>query len=258
MCMPASGRGVQVRMSDALCDPGSWTVRSDHSITTPDGLCLDVSGASTQPGAAVISWTCTGRANQQWTFHPGGAITSDASGLCLDITGGSVASGAPVEVWSCNGKPHQLWSYSVAPYPYSLISATVGGGNLTEAIDGGLVMSPDQSVHADMQWTFLDGLLQNAVDGRCLEASRTTVFFTTCDPKRGEQHWDIQPNDGAIELTNWVQGGCLNPPAGDTHQGTVTNGTCTNTSTWRITPNLTSTPADNTRSYIPTTTPGAE
>ena len=44
-----------------------WTLNANGSITgVGSGLCLDVNGAGTANGTAVILWTCNGQANQRW------------------------------------------------------------------------------------------------------------------------------------------------------------------------------------------------
>ncbi|MEV6524469.1 alpha-L-fucosidase [Longispora sp. NPDC051575] len=50
------------------------------------GLCVDVSGGSTQDGAAVIQWTCTNGPNQRWRVT-GGTITAAHSSKVLTIAG---------------------------------------------------------------------------------------------------------------------------------------------------------------------------
>ena len=49
-------------------------------------LCLDAYGQGTSAGTKVVTWSCNGQANQQWTFNSNGTITGVQSGLCLDVT----------------------------------------------------------------------------------------------------------------------------------------------------------------------------
>jgi len=53
------------------CNGGAnqqWNLNSNGTVTgVQSGLCLDVTGAATANGTAVIIWTCNGGANQQWT-----------------------------------------------------------------------------------------------------------------------------------------------------------------------------------------------
>jgi hypothetical protein len=78
-----------------------------------DGLCLDVSDASKLDGAAVIQWTCSSRANQEWTLKSAGTgiynLVSVNSGKCMDVYAASTLRGAAVDQWTCNGHTSQQW-----------------------------------------------------------------------------------------------------------------------------------------------------
>ena len=75
------------------------------------GLLLDVSGASTSPGAEVIDWWANGGSNQVWTFYPVGddvyEIANQNSGQCLTTDG---IAGHGVFQWPCAGSVTQIWS----------------------------------------------------------------------------------------------------------------------------------------------------
>jgi hypothetical protein len=87
---------------------------------TPDNtgaLLLDVSGASTSPGAPVIDWWADGGSNQQWTFSPDGGtntyeIVNVNSGMCLTTDG---VAGDQVFQMPCNGGQIQQWQTSLTP-----------------------------------------------------------------------------------------------------------------------------------------------
>ena len=98
-------------------------------------LRLDVSGASTQPGAPVIDWFVNNGTNQRWVFQipatpPGGVpiecingtcayeIINQNSGQCLTTDG---VAGDQLYQWPCNGSGQQLWSTNL--------------GNLSNATD---------------------------------------------------------------------------------------------------------------------------
>ena len=74
-------------------------------------LVLDVSGASTSPGAGVIQWHGTGGSNQRWNFIPlsdgNEQIVNQNSGMCLTT---SSAAGAQLYQMYCNGSLRQEWS----------------------------------------------------------------------------------------------------------------------------------------------------
>ncbi len=251
-CLQRDGKGGQVSTRTAgQCESLGWTVNPDHTITARDGLCLDAAGAGTSPGTRVITWDCTGRANQRWTFNANGTITGDQSGLCLDITGG------PVELSSCTGGADQRWSYRATPYPDSLISAVNGAGKLAETVTGGVGLAPAaEGVLDDQQWTYvLDGSagrLMNAYDNKCLQASAHVASLVDCKAGEADQQWMLLSTSSGegFQIRNMTRGVCLNTDA--------TLGACTSGSAWRMTPNLTATPARHDHSYIRITTPGAE
>ncbi len=255
-CLQRNGKGGQVATRAAgQCESLGWTVNPDHTITARDGLCLDAAGAGTAPGTQVITWDCTGRSNQQWTFNANGTVTSDASGLCLDITGGQAAPGV-VELWSCNSAPNQRWSYRATVYPYALISAVNGAGRLTETVTDGVGISPATGALSDQQWTYVSdgsgGRLVNAYDNTCLQASATGATLADCKTGNADQQWMLilSSTGEGFQIRNMSRNVCLNTDA--------TLGACTTDSTWRMTPNLTAAPARHDHSYVPVTTPGAE
>jgi hypothetical protein len=71
--------------------------------------CLTAS--ANNDGAAVILQTCTGSANQKWTFT-GGTITAFGN-KCLDVTKGVDQDGTKLQVWTCSANnANQQWYYS--------------------------------------------------------------------------------------------------------------------------------------------------
>ncbi|HUN32233.1 MAG TPA: RICIN domain-containing protein [Trebonia sp.] len=105
--------------STALAGPASASTEFTVHIT-PDntlGLLLDVSGASTQPGAPVIDWYADGGANQEWTFLPDGGtntyeIINANSGQCLTTDG---VAGDQLYQLPCAGGPIQQWQTAITP-----------------------------------------------------------------------------------------------------------------------------------------------
>lgn len=77
--------------------------------------CVDVSGASTKPGAAVQLWDCNGTKAQRWVFSNYSYVTgygelrAFAGTRCLDVSGGNLSSGTVVQSWTCNGTKAQKW-----------------------------------------------------------------------------------------------------------------------------------------------------
>nr|WP_240508258.1 RICIN domain-containing protein [Streptomyces ossamyceticus] len=96
----------------------TYTVVNQHS-----GKCLDVNGASTTDGAAVIQYTCNGAANQQFQLRPVTALgnaddyqlVAVHSGKCVDVSQISTAAGAKIHQWPCDAasalstKKNQIW-----------------------------------------------------------------------------------------------------------------------------------------------------
>lgn len=74
--------------------------------------CLDVSGGSTQSGAAVVQWTCHGNPNQRVTLIEKGNGYYSAqfahSQQCMEVKDGSTSNSAPIVQRPCNGSDRQL------------------------------------------------------------------------------------------------------------------------------------------------------
>ncbi|WP_229914544.1 ricin-type beta-trefoil lectin domain protein [Streptomyces capitiformicae] len=97
----------------AVGDPGlPWRCPSDlHAdvLGSADGVlrCQSAGPGRVRrpdgPGHRVQTWTCTGGADQQWSFNSHGTITGLQSGLPLEVAGTSTASGALLDWGSCNG-----------------------------------------------------------------------------------------------------------------------------------------------------------
>ncbi|MFE6176334.1 glycoside hydrolase [Streptomyces sp. NPDC056464] len=51
----------------------------------------------------------TGDAGQRWLLNSNGQIVSEASGKCLDVGGQATADGSKVGVYTCNGGTNQAW-----------------------------------------------------------------------------------------------------------------------------------------------------
>ncbi len=77
------------------------------------GKCLDVRAFSTDAGAAVQQWSCTGGANQQWLFIAAAdgsyQVQSVNSGMSLNVDGDSSSNGTPVIQWPYSGTPNENW-----------------------------------------------------------------------------------------------------------------------------------------------------
>lgn len=90
--------------------PAAPTAGTPVRLAHPwSGRCLDVSGASTAPGAATIVWDCHAGANQSWTRTAAGELRVYGSS-CLDVSGGGTAAGTAVIAWPCHGGANQKWT----------------------------------------------------------------------------------------------------------------------------------------------------
>jgi hypothetical protein len=92
--------------------------------------CLDVNGASTENGAALIQWQCHGGDNQIWSVEPAedgySRLVSRLSGKCLDVGGESRQDGAPVVQWQCHGGANQQWRVESIGNGYRLVARHSG------------------------------------------------------------------------------------------------------------------------------------
>lgn len=77
------------------------------------GQALDVSGASTANGAAVVQWPYAGGRNQLWNFIPTSAgyyqIKSANSALDLAVTNASSTNGALITQWQFGSAKNDEW-----------------------------------------------------------------------------------------------------------------------------------------------------
>ncbi|MFC1401123.1 MULTISPECIES: RICIN domain-containing protein [Streptacidiphilus] len=103
---------------------GTWSGTSNPTAATHtlaagnSGLLLDVSGASTANGAAVIQWSATGGSNQKWALAQVSGnvytLTGTGSGKCLEVPGSSLVQGVQLDIWTCNGGTNQQWALESA------------------------------------------------------------------------------------------------------------------------------------------------
>jgi hypothetical protein len=78
------------------------------------GKCVDLAGASQQPGAVVQQFTCNGVIGQQWRTVPTDSgyfeLVVAASGQCMTVDNASQADAAQVHQQPCNGAYNQQWT----------------------------------------------------------------------------------------------------------------------------------------------------
>ena len=92
--------------------------------------CLDVSGASSENGSALIQWQCHGGDNQVWSIEPAddgySRVVAGNSGKCLDVSGVSTEDGAPVLQWQCHSGANQQWRVEPVGDGYRFIARHSG------------------------------------------------------------------------------------------------------------------------------------
>ncbi len=76
------------------------------------GKCLDDPNSSTSGGTQQDISTCTGGANQTWSYTASGQLNVTVGGqtLCLDANGQGTTNGTKAIIWSCNGGTNQQWN----------------------------------------------------------------------------------------------------------------------------------------------------
>ena len=83
---------------------------STRTISASNGsLCLDVVSGHTTDGTPVITWSCHGQANQQWTRTAGQLI--GIGGKCLAVLGAKTTPGATLVITTCDGSASQQWAF---------------------------------------------------------------------------------------------------------------------------------------------------
>ncbi|MFJ4902125.1 beta-galactosidase [Streptomyces sp. NPDC088727] len=125
------------------------------------GCVLDVYGRTPDDGAAVIQWTATGAANQEWTAVDEGdgwvTIVSMNSGKVLDVSGGRTDDGARVIQWSANGGANQRWKLTDAGQGRVKIVGRAGGKLLSVAESattaGAAIEIRSDTDHPSQWWT---------------------------------------------------------------------------------------------------------
>jgi hypothetical protein len=151
--------GEQVRITVGLLS-GYYRLVNRRS-----GKVLEVSGASTTNGAAVVQRTWTGGAHQQWLLEPNFDLSfrlvSRHSGKVLDSPGGSATQGTVLDQWSDTTSPHQWWRLTDNGDGYCRLVnvrtglvADVSGGSLN---DGAQVIQWTANGGTNQQWQLVAG-----------------------------------------------------------------------------------------------------
>ncbi|WP_319789608.1 RICIN domain-containing protein [Streptomyces sp. 3MP-14] len=103
----------------ALPAPAAVAAEIDTSayyqlVNRHSGKALDIEGAATDDGTAVVQWTPGTGAHQQFQFVSAGdghyRLRARHSGKVVDVAQGSTADGATVHQWTDNNGPNQQFS----------------------------------------------------------------------------------------------------------------------------------------------------
>jgi endo-1,4-beta-xylanase len=89
---------------------GGGTSGALHAVGA--GKCLDDPNSTTTLGTQLQIYSCSGQANQTWTYTSSKQLTATVGGttLCLDAYNNQTSAGTKVETWSCNGGANQQWN----------------------------------------------------------------------------------------------------------------------------------------------------
>jgi hypothetical protein len=94
-------------------------------VSVNSNKCLDISGASTTPGAISIQWRCHQGMNQQYELRPSGTtyqIAAVHSGLCLQPAGAGTGAGVQLEQAVCDESASQRFDFMPSGDYYEIIS----------------------------------------------------------------------------------------------------------------------------------------
>ncbi|MEU1408145.1 glycoside hydrolase family 47 protein [Streptomyces sp. NPDC005728] len=121
------------------------------------GRAMDVSGASTADGGAVITWTPHSGANQRWIATTSGGytkLTSLNSGKVLEVPRSSTADGTALNQWAHNGTGTQQWTLQPTADGYQrLVNRNSGKAlDLNGTANGAAVVQQPVSAAASQQW----------------------------------------------------------------------------------------------------------
>lgn len=102
---PATVAGQSEASSALSSDSGT---QAAYTPSNAPGLCLSVVPGATENGASVEIDSCTGGANQKWTFINNTLRIFDNK--CLDVTDGVAANGTKLQIWECvTNSTNQTW-----------------------------------------------------------------------------------------------------------------------------------------------------
>ena len=172
-------------------------------------LCLDVVGASAEPGAELQSYPCHGGPNQQWVYdRVTGHLRDVNSGMCVDVKDATLMDGATIQMYPCHDGLNQYWTWMPNG---SLRSAN--SGYCLDLIGGST--APETRVqlwscHANSNqvWARPSAKLRNLFTGRCVDVQTQdgkTLQQWDCHGE-ANQRWQ---QDAGIWLKTDLNGRCM-------------------------------------------------
>lgn len=131
------------------------------------GKVLDITGGSTQAGAALQQWGNGGSANQQFYARSLGngywTLRARHSGMLLDVASASMSDGARVLQWHASENFNQQWLLKKSTTGAYNVVARHSGKSLTvaDSASGSRVYQAGDTASGLQRWFF------NPVDGNC-------------------------------------------------------------------------------------------
>ncbi|MGW0809016.1 pectinesterase family protein [Nonomuraea sp. NPDC002799] len=131
---------------------------------TTSAKCLDVVAGSTDNGAQVQQWGCSGDTWQQFTVVSGGSgvytLRNVNSGRCLDVPNGAATSGLRLQQWGCGDglKSNQLWRFVASGSgTYQVVNVASGlcvSDQGASTADGAAVIQETCTANSNKQFAF--------------------------------------------------------------------------------------------------------
>jgi galactose oxidase len=242
--------------------PDGWgqVVRTGFTslVASSTGKCLDISGASSSPGAAAVQYHCTFKPNEQWNVQPlNGAfrVIEQQTGQCLAVAGGSAATGAQIVQTTCTGANSELWTFPASGGGVQLLNknsglcANVSGNSSADAAN---IVQAACSSASNFVWSFSSGLispsalvvLQADHSGQCMnvngnsKASGAKIIQWPCSGGANER-WTLVPQGSQYQVVSQNSALCLTVSGASTAQGASVVQTACSTATnelWTLEP----------------------
>lgn len=211
-------------------------------VVGSNGKCLDIEGAQTSAGAALIQWSCHGGANQVFQLSDQGdgtfEIIADFSGQCVDVYEERSDNGAPLVQWPCHGGANQLWHLEridMDNQPPILTAMDARDDTVGDMIllhpeasdpDGDPLIFSATGLPPDLQLRPRVG----EIGGTLLEAGTYNVTISVSDGRGGSDsttfQWIVRPADGGpaavVDIVSVNSDLCVDIYAASTSAGAKT------------------------------------